>query len=164
MPLTDTAIRTRKPGPKPIRMSDGGGLYLLLQPSGGRWWRWDYRRPVTGKPNTQSLGTYPEVGLPESRALHARCGFELVGVEREVGRKFNRWLDVAVMQQCRVQAVRKNFAIETHLRTQRPAAGGQAADGVLVARRVKPRRKKNARLQQAAGVCGFVGFGQGDSG
>jgi len=33
-----------------------------------------------------------------SRALHAKCGFELVGVEREVGRKFNRWLDVAVMQ------------------------------------------------------------------
>lgn len=33
-----------------------------------------------------------------SRALHARCGFELVGVERQVGRKFNRWLDVAVMQ------------------------------------------------------------------
>ena len=33
-----------------------------------------------------------------SRALHARCGFELVGIEREVGRKFNRWLDVAVMQ------------------------------------------------------------------
>jgi L-amino acid N-acyltransferase len=33
-----------------------------------------------------------------SRALHARCGFELVGVEREVGRKFNRWLDIAVMQ------------------------------------------------------------------
>jgi phosphinothricin acetyltransferase len=33
-----------------------------------------------------------------SRALHAACGFELVGVEREVGRKFNRWLSVAVMQ------------------------------------------------------------------
>lgn len=33
-----------------------------------------------------------------SRELHAACGFELVGVEREVGRKFNRWLDVAVMQ------------------------------------------------------------------
>jgi L-amino acid N-acyltransferase YncA len=33
-----------------------------------------------------------------SRALHAACGFELVGVERQVGRKFNRWLDVAVMQ------------------------------------------------------------------
>ncbi len=33
-----------------------------------------------------------------SRRLHEACGFELVGVEREVGRKFNRWLDVAVMQ------------------------------------------------------------------
>jgi L-amino acid N-acyltransferase len=33
-----------------------------------------------------------------SRALHTKCGFELVGIERQVGRKFNRWLDVAVMQ------------------------------------------------------------------
>ncbi len=33
-----------------------------------------------------------------SRALHSRCGFELVGIEREVGRKFGRWLDVAIMQ------------------------------------------------------------------
>jgi len=33
-----------------------------------------------------------------SRALHVKCGFELVGIERQVGRKFNRWLDVAVMQ------------------------------------------------------------------
>jgi L-amino acid N-acyltransferase YncA len=33
-----------------------------------------------------------------SRRLHAKCGFDLIGVEREVGRKFNRWLDVAVMQ------------------------------------------------------------------
>ncbi len=33
-----------------------------------------------------------------SRALHAACGFEFVGIERQVGRKFNRWLDVAVMQ------------------------------------------------------------------
>jgi L-amino acid N-acyltransferase len=33
-----------------------------------------------------------------SRALHGRCGFELVGIERQVGRKFGRWLDVAIMQ------------------------------------------------------------------
>ena len=39
-----------------------------------------------------------EAGGTASRALHAACGFELVGIEREVGRKFNRWLDVAVMQ------------------------------------------------------------------
>ena len=39
-----------------------------------------------------------EAGGAASRALHDACGFELVGVERQVGRKFNRWLDVAVMQ------------------------------------------------------------------
>jgi L-amino acid N-acyltransferase YncA len=39
-----------------------------------------------------------EASSEASRALHATCGFELVGIEREVGRKFNRWLDIAVMQ------------------------------------------------------------------
>jgi phosphinothricin acetyltransferase len=39
-----------------------------------------------------------EASSTASRALHTACGFELVGVEREVGRKFRRWLDVAVMQ------------------------------------------------------------------
>ncbi|HXH57964.1 GNAT family N-acetyltransferase [Iamia sp.] len=33
-----------------------------------------------------------------SVALHRACGFETVGIEREVGRKFSRWLDVVVMQ------------------------------------------------------------------
>jgi len=37
-------------------------------------------------------------GHEASIALHRRCGFELVGVEREVGRKFGRWLDVVVVQ------------------------------------------------------------------
>jgi L-amino acid N-acyltransferase YncA len=39
-----------------------------------------------------------EAGGEASLALHRSCGFSLVGIEREVGRKFNRWLDVAVMQ------------------------------------------------------------------
>jgi L-amino acid N-acyltransferase len=42
-----------------------------------------------------------EVGSAASRALHERCGYRLVGVEEEVGRKFNRWLSVALMQ-CRL--------------------------------------------------------------
>jgi phosphinothricin acetyltransferase len=37
-------------------------------------------------------------GHQASIALHRGCGFELVGVEREIGRKFGRWLDVALMQ------------------------------------------------------------------
>ena len=73
MPLTDTAIRKAKPAAKPLKMADGGGLYLLLRPDGARWWRWDYRRPVTGKRNTLSLGTYPDTGLAEARARHVEA-------------------------------------------------------------------------------------------
>jgi hypothetical protein len=43
MALTDAAIRNAKPAAKPFKLADGGGLYLLTQPSGGRWWRIDYR-------------------------------------------------------------------------------------------------------------------------
>jgi L-amino acid N-acyltransferase YncA len=39
-----------------------------------------------------------EASSAASRGLHASVGFDLVGAEREVGRKFNRWLDVAIMQ------------------------------------------------------------------
>ena len=68
MPLTDTAIRKAKPDAKPYKMGDGGGLFLLVKPNGSKWWRWKYRRPVTGAENLLSMGTYPEVGLADARA------------------------------------------------------------------------------------------------
>lgn len=67
MPLTDTAIRRTKCLATPQKLRDGNGLYLLLRPDGARWWRYDYRRPVTGKRNTLSFGTYPEVSLADAR-------------------------------------------------------------------------------------------------
>nr|WP_166744143.1 integrase arm-type DNA-binding domain-containing protein [Xanthomonas cannabis] len=71
VPLTDTAIRKAKPAATVQKLRDGGGLYLLLRPDGARWWRWDYRRPVTSKRNTLSLGTYPDVSLATARERHA---------------------------------------------------------------------------------------------
>jgi len=71
--LSDTAIRKAKPADTPLKLRDGGGLYLLVRPDGARWWRWDYRRPVTGKRNTLSLGVYPDVGLAEARQRHAEA-------------------------------------------------------------------------------------------
>lgn len=67
MALSDVAIRKAKPGAKPVKLADGGGMYLLVRPDGSKWWRLDYRRPVTGKRNTLSLGTYPDVGLADAR-------------------------------------------------------------------------------------------------
>jgi hypothetical protein len=43
MALTDTAIRKTRPTEKPCKLADGGGLYLLVNPSGSKWWRFKYR-------------------------------------------------------------------------------------------------------------------------
>ncbi len=66
MPLTATAIRNTKPADKPIRLFDGGGMYLEVSPAGGRWWRLKYR--FVGTEKRLSLGVYPEVSLAEARS------------------------------------------------------------------------------------------------
>lgn len=65
--LTPSAVANAKPQAKPYKLSDERGMYLLVKPDGARWWRFDYRRPVTGKRNTLSLGTFPEVSLKKAR-------------------------------------------------------------------------------------------------
>jgi hypothetical protein len=55
MPLSDTAIKNAKPGTKPIKLSDEKGLFLLLSPTGGKWWRLKYR--FGGKEKLLSLNT-----------------------------------------------------------------------------------------------------------
>jgi integrase len=66
-PLTPSAVANAKPKAKPYKLADGRGLFLLVRPSGAKWWRWKYRRPVTGVENTLSLGTFPEVSLRKAR-------------------------------------------------------------------------------------------------
>lgn len=65
MALSDVAIRNAKPRDKPYKMGDAGGLFLLVQPSGGKLWRLKFR--VAGKEKKLALGTYPEVSLGEAR-------------------------------------------------------------------------------------------------
>jgi integrase len=65
MPLTDTAIRNAKPQLKPFKLFDGGGLFLLVNPNGSRWWRLKFR--IGGKEKLLSLGVYPDVSLKEAR-------------------------------------------------------------------------------------------------
>jgi integrase len=65
MPLTDTALRSAKPREKPFKLFDGGGLHLLVNPAGGKWWRWKYR--FGGKAKLLSFGVYPDVSLKAAR-------------------------------------------------------------------------------------------------
>lgn len=63
--LTDTAIRTAKPSGKPVRLFDGGGLYLEVTPQGSKLWRLKYR--FGGKEKRLAIGVYPDVPLKKAR-------------------------------------------------------------------------------------------------
>ena len=56
MPLTDVAIRNAKPKEKPYKLGDTLGLFLLVQPSGGKLWRLKYR--FEGREKKLAIGTY----------------------------------------------------------------------------------------------------------
>jgi len=65
MSLTALAVANAKGKPKPYKLFDGGGLHLLVKPSGRRYWRLNYR--FGGKYKTLALGTFPTVSLAAAR-------------------------------------------------------------------------------------------------
>ncbi len=66
MPLDDLKIRNTKPAEKPFKLADEKGLFLLVNPSGSKLWRFKYR--FAGKEQLLALGAYPEVTLKTARA------------------------------------------------------------------------------------------------
>lgn len=65
MALSDLRIRSAAPREKPYKLTDGGGLYLFVQPGGSKLWRMKYR--FMGKEKLLSIGRYPEIGLARAR-------------------------------------------------------------------------------------------------
>ncbi|ECJ3938381.1 DUF4102 domain-containing protein [Salmonella enterica] len=73
MPLTNIEIKNAQPKDKEYVMSDGGGLVILVKPSGTKLWR--YRYSINAKKQKLSLGSYPEISLAQARirAANARA-------------------------------------------------------------------------------------------
>lgn len=65
MRLSDKACKAASPREKQYKLSDGDGMYLLIQPSGSKLWRFNYR--FDGKSKTLALGVYPATGLAAAR-------------------------------------------------------------------------------------------------
>lgn len=65
-PLSDAQIKRAKPGPRLVKLYDGHGLYLDVQPTGSKAWRFRYRQ-ASGKETTITLGPYPELSLADAR-------------------------------------------------------------------------------------------------
>jgi hypothetical protein len=68
MALSDLKIKGAKKPDKAYKLSDNGGLYILIETTGGKLWRFDYR--FEGKRKTLALGRYPDISLQEARDRH----------------------------------------------------------------------------------------------
>ena len=87
MALTDVAIRNAKPGAKAIKLADGGGMFLLITPAGGKLWRLKYR--VDGREKLLAIGAYPEIGLGEARRRREEAR-ELIALGKDPSREKQR--------------------------------------------------------------------------
>jgi hypothetical protein len=65
MTLSDVKIRNLKPKSKPYKVADFDGLYIAVNPSGSKLWRFKYR--LDGKEKLLSIGAYPAISLAQAR-------------------------------------------------------------------------------------------------
>ncbi len=63
--LSETRLKGAKPKERPYKLFDERGLYVIIRPSGARWWRFKYA--MAGREKLISLGTYPDVSLKRAR-------------------------------------------------------------------------------------------------
>lgn len=89
MPLSDAACRSAKSAEKPYKISDGGGLHLLVEKNGSRLWRQAYR--FDGKQKLIALGAYPAVSLADARTgRDANKALLAKGIDPSAQRKLDR--------------------------------------------------------------------------
>ena len=65
LPLTELQVKNAKPAPKEFKLFDGGGLFLLVTPTGGKLWRFKYH--FAGKEKKLTFGVYPAISLADAR-------------------------------------------------------------------------------------------------
>ena len=89
--LSAVRVRSAKVAARPIKLADGGGLTLYIPPSGAKSWRYRYR--LSGKEQTLTIGTYPEVSLEHARIAHRAArwlvarGLHPLALAQEDGRR-----------------------------------------------------------------------------
>lgn len=88
MPLSDVAVRTLRPRERAYKVYDHDGLFLRVNPSGSKLWRWLYR--FDQKEKLMALGEYPAVTLVEARDHPLAAHKLLAGGRRSDGRTEGR--------------------------------------------------------------------------
>jgi hypothetical protein len=174
MKLTDVRVRSAKPGQSPYKMSDGGGLHILVLPSGSKLWRLAYR--FAGKQKTLALGSYPAVSLAAAREQRGRAkGLLRSGIDPSAERRAAKAARragaensfSAIAEECIAKWTREGRAEATLekrrylLRTlarplaDRPVRDITAPDLLSVLRSVEARGKYEA-AKRLRNTCGMV--------
>lgn len=106
--LKDIEVRNAKPGPKPYKKADSGGLYLYVTPSGSKLWRMKFIKD--GKEKLLSFGAYPGVTLSQARAKRDEARKELRDGHDPVVRKSVKKAAIATDEANTFQAMAKEWA------------------------------------------------------
>jgi len=97
MPLTDTAVRTAKPTEKPRKLADDRGLYLLVNPSGTKLWRFKYR--IGGKEKLLAFGAYPDLSLKAARTRRDEAREQIArGIDPSAERKAGKAAEIGTFE------------------------------------------------------------------
>ncbi|EJQ5988368.1 tyrosine-type recombinase/integrase [Escherichia coli] len=122
MKLNARQVDRAKPKEKPYKLADGGGLYLLVNPNGSRYWRLKYR--VAGKEKLLALGIYPDVTLADARAKRDEAKRGMAGGidpnEAKREEKLNR--------EAQIKNTFEEIAREWHTERQKKWSEGYASD------------------------------------
>jgi integrase len=95
--LSDAKIRRTKPPDKQLKLFDGNGLFLLITPQGGRYWRFKYR--FDGKEKLLALGTYPQISLAVARDRREEARRQVAqGIDPSAVRKAQKEAETAAVE------------------------------------------------------------------
>jgi integrase len=111
--LTATAVQKAKPGPSPRKLADGKGLYLLVQPTGARYWRFKYR--FAGREKLLALGVFPDVYLADAREGRDAARKVLArGVDPGLAKQLNKAAESRAAENTFEAVAREWFAKHLH--------------------------------------------------
>jgi len=112
MGMSNTQIKNAKPTGKQYKLSDQGGLYLLVRSNGSKVWRYDYR--LNNKRLTHTVGTYPDTSLAEAREAHTaarrlvKTGSNPTSVKNQASNS-----NILFSTRCKAWLIKQNLAEST---------------------------------------------------
>ena len=163
--LKISEIKSAQPKSKRYRMSDGGGLYLEVTPSGSKIWRFRYR--FDNKQRTMSLGKFPTVSLKQAREKRSRAQLQLAddidpGSNVIRGRKFsdlaNDWFDVMSQSWSAGHVKTVRFRLDAYILPalgSKPIKAVKTPDVLAMARDIE-NAGKNETARRIVAICGQV--------